>query len=66
MTNTIERTDLITREDFYEMAAENLSHNEFIRLFGCEPLDIFDFDYDFSKVKWNQALEFAYQECLDS
>lgn len=50
----------MSREEFYEMAAMALTCEEFIRQFGCEPLDPMDFDYSFDKVHWNQALEFGY------
>lgn len=65
MMNTIAREDLITRADFYENVAMNLSRGEFIRFFGCEPCDPLDFDYSFDNVKWNQSLEFAYQAYLE-
>jgi hypothetical protein len=62
MTDTI----TITRAEYYEMLVECLARSTFVRMFGCEPADIYSFDYDFSNVEWNLELECAYQEYLES
>lgn len=51
----------MSRAEFYEMAVYSLTREQFKKEFGCEPLDIMDFDYSFDKVQWNQALEFGYE-----
>ena len=55
----------MTRKEWYEMVVESFSRGEFEHIFGCEPLDIMDFDYNFNNVHWNMNLEYAYNEfCL--
>ena len=54
----------MSRKEWYEMAVGCLNEREFERLFGCKPVDIQAFDYDFNKVHWNMNLEFAYNECV--
>lgn len=54
----------MTREDYYENLVYSLTHDQFTTYFGVEPLDIWDFDYAFSKVHWNANLEYSYQEYL--
>lgn len=56
----------MTRKEFYEELVSNLSESEFIRLFGCRPHDIMDFDYSFDNVEWNMALEYAYNDYIDN
>lgn len=55
----------MTRKEFYEELVSNLSESEFVQIFGCRPHDIMDFDYSFDNVEWNQALESAYNLCID-
>lgn len=57
---------LFTRKEFYEMCVDSLSTVEFERLFGVKPADIQDFDYDFNKVYWNMALEYAYNDACNN
>ena len=57
---------LMTREEFYEECVNALTAAEFYTLFGVDPLDIWDWNYSFDKVKWNYALEYAYNEaCMN-
>ena len=64
--NTMTMAEMITREEFYAELVYNLSTSEFIQMFGVEPHDIMDFDYDFNAVKWNMALECAYNDCINN
>ena len=54
----------MSRKDYYEMAVESMSMDDFEYIFGCAPADIQAFDYDFNKVHWNMNLEYAYNEYL--
>lgn len=54
----------MTRQDFYENAVCSMSRNTFFQYFGEYPADIWDFDYSFDKVRWTEALEYAYQEYI--
>ena len=57
---------LMTRKEFYEECVNELTTAEFYALFGVDPLEIWDWDYDFNKVKWNYELEYAYNEaCMN-
>lgn len=49
----------MTREEYYEMAKGVLSREEFIKMFGIEPVD-------FQDLTWNYNLETAYNEFLNS
>jgi hypothetical protein len=59
-------TEIMTREAFYAELVYNLSEEDFTRMFGCRPHDIMDFDYDFNTVKWNMALECAYNDYINN
>lgn len=61
-----EKTVFFARKDFYEMCVESLNFEDFARIFGVDPVDIMDFDYDFDRdVTWNMNLEYAYNEFMD-
>ena len=56
---------MITREQFYEILVGSLGWYEFIHIFGVEPVDIWDLDYNFKRdVHWNYNLEYAYNEFI--
>ena len=52
----------MSREEYYEDCYLSMGREEFSDMFGYEdPQDPRDFDFDFNNVKWNMALEYAYQ-----
>jgi hypothetical protein len=55
----------MSRKEWYEMVVESLTEQEFERLFGCKPLNIMDFDYNFNKVHWSAIFEYLYNECVN-
>ena len=59
-------TETMTREAFYAELVYNLSEEDFTKMFGVPPHDIMDFDYDFNAVKWNMALECAYNDYINN
>lgn len=57
---------MTTRKDYYEMLVEGLNHDDFVRIFGCEPADIQALDYDFdTDVTWNMNLEYGYNAYIN-
>lgn len=58
---------MMERKDWYAICVMSMSIEDFEKIFGVKPVDIWSFDYDFDReVTWNQNFEIAYQEYLDN
>ena len=57
---------MMNRKEFYEMLVDGFTADEFKMYFRVDPIDIMSFDYNFENVKWNFALETAYNEYCES